>query len=166
MQPTPNTNRLLYEKSVSFKGFLIIPLTHSRLNGETLYTYKLLADIGHKSSLHRADNPAGLCSRTIEGIIKIAKEHLNANPPGAEFTGRYGVDHFRRRYTYRDNLIIVAEAQGKVFYDHYPPFELRNIAAPKIFTSQQNCIQWVKRGLDQNQPHSQIKSHFVKEGEK
>ena len=158
--------RLLYEKSVSFKGFLIIPSEYRRLHGETLYTYSLLADVGHKSSLHRVDNPAGVYSSAIEGILKIAKEHLNTQPPGTEFTDQYGVDHFKHRYTYRDNLIIVAEAQGKVFYDHYPPFELRNIAAPRIFTSQKDCMQWVKRGLDHNQPHSENKSHFVKDGEK
>ena len=159
-------NRLLYEKSVSFKGFLIIPSAYRRLSGETLYTYRLLADVGHKSSLHQADNPAGVYSRTIQGILKIAKEHLNTQPPGTEFTDQYGVDHFKHRYTYRDNLIIVAEARGKVFYDHYPPFELRNIAAPRIFTSQQDCMQWVKQGLDHNQPHAEDKSHFAKDGEK
>ena len=69
------------------------------------------------------------------GIINIAKEHLSANPPDTESTRQYGVDHFKHRYTYRHNLIIVAAAQGKVFYDHYPPFELCNIAAPRIFAS-------------------------------
>lgn len=158
--------RLLYEESVSFRGFLIIPFAYSRLNGEIIYTYCLLADVGHKSSLHQADNPAGVYSSTIAGIIKIAKGHLNTHPPGTEFTDQYGVDHFKHRYTYRNNLIIVAEAQGKVFYDHYPPFELRNIAAPRIFISQQDCMQWVKRGFDYNQLCSEDKSHFVKDGEK
>ncbi|MDJ0705652.1 MAG: hypothetical protein QNJ46_20495 [Leptolyngbyaceae cyanobacterium MO_188.B28] len=159
-------NRLLYEKSVSYKGFLIIPSVYRRLSGETLYTYRLLADIGHKSSLHQADNSAGLYSSAIEGIVKIAKAHLNTQPPGTELTNQYGVDHFKHRYTYRHNLIIVAEAGGKIFYDHYPPFELRNIAAPRIFTSPQDCMQWVKQGLDRNQPPVKDDSPFVKDGEK
>ena len=157
---------LLYEKSVSFKGFLIIPIVYSRLNRETIYTYWLLADVGRQSSLHRVNNPAGLYSRTIDGIVKIAKEHLAANPPGTEFTNRYGVDHFKHRYTYRDNLIIVAEVQGKIFYDHYPPFNLRNIAAPRIFVSEQDCILWIKQGLDHNHPSAENTSYFVKDGEK
>ena len=159
-------SRLLYEKSVSYRGFLIIPLVYRRLNKETLYTYRLLADVGHKSSLHRTDNPAGIYSGAIEGVIKIAKEHLQTNPAGTEFTNRYGVDHFKHRYTYRQNLIIVTEAQGKVFYDHYPPFELRNIAAPRLFANPQACIQWVIQGLDHNYLKAENKSDFVKDGEK
>ena len=38
--------------------------------------------------------------------------------------------------------------QRQVFYDHYPLVELINIAAPKIFESESECLAWIHQGLD------------------
>jgi hypothetical protein len=45
-------------------------------------------------------------------------------------------------------LIIVFKEGGKYFYDHYPPELLNNIAAPKLFTSEYECLNWIQQGLD------------------
>ncbi|HCF29927.1 MAG TPA: hypothetical protein DEV81_22615, partial [Cyanobacteria bacterium UBA11049] len=59
-------------------------------------------------------------------------------------------DSFKSRYTYRNNLIIILEISGKYFYDHYPPDNLNNIAAPRIFSSEAECINWIKQGLERS----------------
>ncbi|MEB3337392.1 MAG: hypothetical protein VKJ46_08025 [Leptolyngbyaceae bacterium] len=139
-------SRLLYEKSVSYRGCLIIPFILGTAIREAIYSYRLLSEAGHQHELHKAENPAGICSSSVAGVIAIAQEHLDRaslNPSE--------VDHFKNRYTYRDNLIIVVQVAGKFFYDHYPPDQLNNIAAPKLFTSEQACIDWIKEGLDRAQ---------------
>ncbi|MGH2414826.1 MAG: hypothetical protein ACRDEA_14275 [Microcystaceae cyanobacterium] len=133
----------LYEKSVSYPGNLIIPFIYGQVGGEIIYSYVLLSEQSYKSQLHEAENPAGLYSNTLDEIIDIAKKHLE--PYSQNFNG---IDYFRERYTYQDNLIIIHQEAGKCFYDHYPPHELRNVAAPKLFNSVYDCINWVKQGLD------------------
>ena len=92
------------------------------------------------------ENPAGLYSKSLDDIINIAKKHLDEN------SGNFSsIDYFKDRYTYKNNLIIVHQEAQKAFYDHYPPKKLINIAAPKIFTTANDCINWVKAGLDRNQ---------------
>jgi hypothetical protein len=145
--------RLLYEKSISHRGHLIIPFrftTASRFREEPLYSYVLLSELGLEDPLHRAENPGGLCTDSPEGIGTIAQEYLDThssidagNPETNSKT-----DYFKNRYTYRDNLIVILEMGSKYFYDHYPPDKLHNIAAPKIFTSAQDCIDWIKEGMD------------------
>ena len=136
-------SRLLYEKSVSEQGYLIIPFIFGRVDDQIIYSYTLLSELGHQGKFHKLENPVGICSSSIDGIIKVAKEHLSENSDVAAQD-----DYFKCRYTYRDNLIIVYQQNGKYFYDHYPPEKLNNIAAPKIFLSERECLNWIKQGLD------------------
>ena len=146
-------NRLLYEKSVSYKGHLIIPFVFGMADGESIYSYKLLSELGHKGKFHKSENPSGIYSDSSDSIIDIAKEHLDKNLDIGT-----SVDYFKCRYTYRDNLIVIHEGAGKYFYDHYKPEELNNVAAPKLFKSESDCISWIKQGLD--------RSHKGEEAEK
>ena len=133
----------LYDKSVSYKGYLIIPFLFSRVESCSIYSYALLSELGHKSKFHTAINPVGLYSSNISNIVNIAQRHIDENV--GEFSA---LDYFHNRYTYQNNLIIIHEAAGKCFYDHYRSEELKNIAAPKIFQSANDCITWVKQGLN------------------
>lgn len=142
-------SRLLYESSVSYKGYLIIPFVFGIVDCQTIYSYKLLSDQGYKGKLHKSENPSGICSDTVEEILDIAKEYLDSN-----IDVLTSEDNFNRRYTYRYNLIIIYEVLGKYFYDHYSPDNLNNIAAPRIFTSEAECIKWIKQGLDFH--HNQV----------
>jgi hypothetical protein len=135
--------RLLYESSVSHQGYLIIPFVFGKADNYEIYSYKLLSEIGHKSQFHKAENPAGIYGSSISNIVDIAKEHVEKNPE--EFTGG---DNFKSRYIYRSNLILVFQEGGKYFYDHYPPELLNNIAAPKLFKSEYDCLSWISQGLE------------------
>ncbi|KAI9131243.1 hypothetical protein [Acaryochloris sp. CCMEE 5410] len=137
--------RLMYEQSVVYRGHLIIPYIYSEIAQTPIYAYRLLSELGNRSEWHRANNPAGLHSSRIEGILDIAREHLEA-----EVSAIPTMDYFKQRYIYKQNLVIISEIAGKFFYDHYPPTRLNNIAAPKIFSSELACINWVKAGLDRN----------------
>ncbi|MEM8677068.1 MAG: hypothetical protein AAGF83_24920 [Cyanobacteria bacterium P01_G01_bin.67] len=134
--------RFLYEKSVAYQECLIIPFVYSAIDGRKIYSYALLSEQGYNSILHQAENPAKLYADETEGIVAIAKQHLDTQ------IILEGTGYFRQRYTYRHNLIIIHQTAGKYFYDHYAPGNLVNIAAPKIFTSAQDCIEWVKTGLE------------------
>lgn len=135
-------NRLLYEKSVSHNDHLIIPFVFGTADGQSLYSYKLLSGSGHKSKFHQSENPGKLYSSGIDSILNIAQKFLEQN-----LDSRAENDGFKRRYTYRHHLIIVSEVSGKYFYDHYPPDELKNIAAPKLFKTETDCLNWIKQGL-------------------
>ncbi|MGB3208369.1 MAG: hypothetical protein WBB28_25570 [Crinalium sp.] len=134
---------LLYEKSVSYREHLIIPFVYSLIQEQNIYSYKLLSARGYKDQFHKSENPAAIYSGSIEGIIEIAQEHLNQHSEVKE-----QVDSFKSRYTYQNNLVIIYECAGKYFYDHYKSEDLTNVAAPKIFLSEYECIRWVKEGLD------------------
>ncbi|MEA5569770.1 hypothetical protein [Calothrix sp. UHCC 0171] len=145
-------SRLLYEHSVSYRGYLVIPFAFPKTSDtplgsgyrqQKIYSYKLLAENGSKDKLHKAENPSGFYSDSIERIVNIAKEYIDNN---LDFIGKG--DAFKCRYTYRNNLIIVSQEAGKYYYDHYPPESLNNIAAPKIFKSEFDCISWIKEGID------------------
>lgn len=138
----------LYSQSVCYRGHLIIPFEQQRLMGHRIYAYGLLSELGHRGQLHRRINPAQLHSSNIDGIIDIACDHLD----NAQAEPDSGLDAFARRYIYRNNLIVVSESRNKFFYDHYPPLELRNIAAPRVFSSEQECLSWIKLGLDNQLP--------------
>jgi hypothetical protein len=144
-------SRLFYEKSVCYKGHLIIPFVFSRINSQSIYSYKLLSELGRKGKFHKAENPAGIYSSNLDEIISIAIEHLDREGDAIE-----NFDLFKIRYTYRDNLIIIAHVSGKYFYDHYPPDALNNIAAPKVFRSELECIKWVKQGLDRSHSNQSV----------
>ncbi|MBD2344448.1 hypothetical protein [Anabaena subtropica] len=136
-------SRLLYENSVSYQGYLIIPFVFGKADRYEIYSYKLLSEIGQKSRLHKLENPAKIYGNSISNIIEIAKEHIDQN---ADFVSRK--DSFQSRYIYRNNLIIVFHENDRYFYDHYPPDLLNNIAAPKLFKSEYECLSWIKQGLD------------------
>jgi hypothetical protein len=136
-------SRLLYENSLSYKGYLIIPFVFGKADNYEIYSYKLLANVGNKSQFHKTENPAKIYGSSIGNIIDIAKEHIDKK---SDFIN--SGDGFKSRYIYRDNLIIVCQQEGKYFYDHYPPELLNNIAAPKLFQSEYECLNWIKQGLD------------------
>jgi hypothetical protein len=136
-------SRLIYESSVSYKGYLVIPFIFGKVDSYEIYSYKLLAEVGHKSQFHKADNPARVYGSSILNIVEIAKEHIDQYSD-FDFQG----DGFKSRYIYRHNLIIVFQENGKYFYDHYPPELLNNIAAPKLFKSEFECLTWIQQGLD------------------
>ncbi|MEH1925275.1 hypothetical protein [Nostoc sp.] len=136
-------SRLLYENSVSYKGYLIIPFVFSKADNYEIYSYKLISEIAHRSKFHKVENPVGLYGSGISNIIDIAKEHIDQN---SEFVHRG--DSFKSRYIYRNNLIIIFQEEDKYFYDHYPPELLNNIAAPKLFKSEYECLSWIKQGFD------------------
>ena len=138
-------NRLLYEQSVAYKGYLIIPFVLHQHEEQSIYSYKLLSQLGRKNQLHKADNPGGIYANKLEMMINMAKKYLD------DYADMVSEDnYFKQRYTYRNDLIIIYEEAGKYFYDHYKPYSLNNVAAPKIFCSEQDCINWVKAGLDRS----------------
>ena len=142
-------SRLLYEYSLSDKGHLIIPYIFSQANFQDIYSYKLLSEDGRKGKFERQDNPAGLYSSDLGQILQIAKDHLDKHSDIVNTC-----DYFKWRYTYENHLIIVHEMSGKYYYDHYKPNSLNNIAAPKLFVSEYDCIMWVKQGLEKNRTQS------------
>jgi hypothetical protein len=139
--------RFLYEKSVIYENFLIIPFVFSRIEGQNIYSYSLLSEEGYKHELHQQENPAKLYSSKLVNIINIAQNHLQQIQ---EKEVGYS-DYFSQRYTYNKNLIIIHKESSKCFYEHYPPYQLRNIAAPKLFNSSLDCLNWIKNGLDRRQ---------------
>ena len=142
-------NRFLYEKSVSYQGHLIIPFVFGVADGQAIYSYSLLSELGYKGQFHKFENPAGIYSNSIESILEVAKEHLENN---SGVTSR--IDAFKSRYTYQDNLIIIYQLADKYFYDHYKPDSLANVAAPKIFATESECLHWIKQGLDRAKTRS------------
>ena len=131
------------------RGYLIIPFEWGTVADTPIYSYCLLAQWGRERQFHKAENPAGLHSEQVDGMIAIAQEHLDRQSDLAE-----NGDYVQQRYVYQHNLIIISEIAGKYFYDHYPPDRLENIAAPKTFDSEQDCITWVKQGIDRQQQES------------
>lgn len=83
-------NGLLYDKSISYQGNLIIPFIFSKINKEFIYSYKLLSEYAHKSYLHQAENPSKLYSSSLVGIAEIAKHHLDES--GIDGSG---IDYFK-----------------------------------------------------------------------
>ncbi|MDJ0509414.1 MAG: hypothetical protein QNJ64_09210 [Crocosphaera sp.] len=135
-------NRFLYEKSMSYQGYLIIPFLFAKVGGEFIYSYTLLSAEGYDDEFHKAKNPTGMCSNTLGGIIEIAEKHLN------EYSRNLKEDnYFEQRYTYQNTLIIIHQEGKRCFYDHYPSHELRNIAAPTLFLNADDCIDWIKKRL-------------------
>lgn len=142
-------NRFLYEKSVPYQNYLIIPFLVTRVAGEFIYSYTLLSAQGYDDEFHKAKNPSGLCSNHLTGIVEIAQNHLQT------FSNTLQEDnYFQQRYTYQNHLIVIHQQGKKCFYDHYPPTELRNIAAPTLFLNADDCIDWIKRRLARYQMSS------------
>lgn len=150
-------NRFLYENSVVYQTYLIIPYIAYRINSQNIYSYSLLAEQGYKNELHQVTNPAKLYSNYLDDLLNVAKEHLDTVSDQlcwcAERNRNNNSDnslYFYQRYIYNQNLIVLHQQAEKCFYDHYPPDELRNIAAPKLFNSAFECLNWVKKGLDRH----------------
>jgi hypothetical protein len=168
-------SRLIYENSVSYRGYLVIPFacnkigdasigngSHDTLKGirakcdtpkeslrdRKIYSYKLIAENGSRNKLHKVENPTGFYGHSIESIIEIAKEYIDRYLIDKNLELVNMDDAFKNRYTYRNNLIIVSQEAGKYYYNQYPPESLNNIAAPKIFKSEFDCISWIKQGVD------------------
>ncbi|MEA5533018.1 hypothetical protein [Crocosphaera sp. XPORK-15E] len=139
-------NRFLYEKSITYKGYLIIPFLFTRVGGEFIYSYALLAAEGYEDEFHKAKNPSGLCANNLSGIVEIAQQHLNKYSQNLKED-----NYFEQRYTYQNHLIIIHQEGNKCFYDHYPSNELRNIAAPTLFFNPDDCINWIKQRLNRSQ---------------
>ncbi|MGF1603138.1 MAG: hypothetical protein ACFCU8_14160 [Thermosynechococcaceae cyanobacterium] len=135
--------RLLYEQSGVHRGYLIIPFLYGTVTGVTLYSYRLLSLVSSQALLHRAENPCDRIAEDPLSMVAIAKAHLDE-----QLAEEKTPDYCQQHYVYRHNLIIISAIGDKVFYDHYPPSGLNNIAAPKLFASEQECIEWVKQGLD------------------
>lgn len=136
-------SQLLYEQSVSYRGYLIIPFVFKKFDTELIYSYTLLSELGYKGKFHKSDNPARMYSSSIDKLIDVAKEHLTEKSDIHS-----SLDYFKCRYTYKHNLIIVYGESGKYFYDHYKSESLNNVAAPKLFKSEKDCLSWIKQGLD------------------
>jgi hypothetical protein len=139
-----NMSRLIYEQSVSYEGYLIVPFVFGKADNYEIYSYKLLSELGSKSRFHKKDNPAQIYGNSTDNILQIAKEHIDNN---LEFVSQG--DYFKSRYIYKHNLIIVFQEGGKYFYDHYAPDSLNNIAAPRIFKSEYDCLNWIREGLQE-----------------
>ena len=137
-------NRFIYKNSVSYQGYLMIPYVLAiAAKNHPIYSYKLLSELGHKGNFHLGENPTGFYTNSIEKIIKVAQSHLYENSDVKSLD-----DYFKLRYVYNDDLIIIHQEADKFFDEHYQPSSLTNIAAPKIFQSEHECINWVKAGLD------------------
>jgi hypothetical protein len=163
-------SRLIYENSVSYRGYLIIPFVCDKIgnafignsdrntkeshakypsyDARKIYSYKLLAENGSRNKLHKAENPDGIYGDSIDNIIDIGKQYIDRHLIDKNLELVNKDDTFKNRYTYRNNLIIVSQEAGKYYYDHYSPESLNNIAAPKIFKSEFDCISWIKQGID------------------
>lgn len=140
---TLEMSQLLYQQSVSYLGYLIIPFVFKKFDTELIYSYTLLSELGYKGKFHKLANPARLYSSNIDTLVALAKEHLQEKSDI-----RNSFDYFKCRYTYKHNLIIIYGESGKYFYDHYKPDSLNNVAAPKLFNSKHDCLRWIKQGLD------------------
>ena len=87
-------NRFLYEKSITYQEYLIIPFVFSHIDSHDIYSYCLLAEQGYKNQLHKARNPAGLYSSKLEDVVEIAKKHLDE-----QATSDQESNYFQQRYT-------------------------------------------------------------------
>lgn len=172
----------LYDQAISAQNYLIIPFQYGRVGGYPIYSYGMLSAFGHRGAFHQATNPARLYSGSPSGILEIAQEHLaqtlivvrSEDPPRRDGIRRFqaklaqaqrfahrpeewgdrGPDPFYHRYTYRGHLMIISELRGRYVYNHYLPYELRNIAAPKLFASASECLTWIKLGIEQQSPEA------------
>ncbi|MGK7919224.1 MAG: hypothetical protein AB4080_04370, partial [Trichodesmium sp.] len=127
------------------QGYLIIPYVLANVDNHPIYSYQLLSELGHKGNFHQWENPTGFYTNSVDKIIKVAQSHLYENSDVVSDN-----DYFKLRYIYCNSLIIIHQEADKFFYDHYQPHSLTNIAAPKIFQSEYECINWVKTGIDKS----------------
>jgi hypothetical protein len=140
-------HRYLYEKLALHYGYLVIPFRCGAISGADLYSYQLLCAFERQGQFNREVNPTEEYSASVERVVAIAQAYLEAHSdlPSA-------INYVQQRYVYKDNLILISEIAGQYFYDHYPPDTLTNLAAPRLFETEADCIAWVKQGIDRIQP--------------
>lgn len=136
-------HQYLYEKLAFHCGYLVIPFQCSMISGADLYSYRLLGAFERQGRFHEAVNPTEEYAGSVERVMAIAQTFLehHSDLPSA-------TTYVQQRYVYQGNLILISEIAGKYFYDRYPPDRLQNLAAPKLFEDEDNCITWVKQGID------------------
>ncbi|NJM76790.1 MAG: hypothetical protein HC852_14620 [Acaryochloridaceae cyanobacterium RU_4_10] len=140
-------HRYLYEKLAFHYGYLVIPFKCGMISGSDLYSYQLLCAFERQGHFHKAVNSTEEVAVSVERSIAIAQSFLaqHSDLPSA-------ADYVQQRYVYQGNLILISEIAGKYFYDHYPPDRLTNLAAPRLFETEADCIAWVKQGIDRIHP--------------
>jgi hypothetical protein len=140
-------HRYLYENLAFHAGYLVIPFKCGAISGADLYSYQLLCAFERQGRFHKEVNPTEDYAASVERAIAIAKTFLEHHSDLPSIP-----DYSQQRYIYQDNLILISQIAGKYFYDHYSPDSLTNLAAPRLFESEADCIAWVKQGIDRIQP--------------
>jgi hypothetical protein len=142
---TMTAHRYLYEKLALHWGYLVIPFQCGTISGADLYSYQLLCAFERQGEFHRAVNPTEDYAASVDRVMAIAQTFLenHSDLPSA-------INYVQQRYVYQGNLILISQIAGKYFYDHYAPDSLTNLAAPRLFESEETCIAWVKQGIDRN----------------
>lgn len=88
-------HRFIYENSIFYQGYLIIPFVLEKVEVAYIYSYTLLSESRYKGKFHNLGNPAKLYSSSISNIINVAKKHLEKYSDANN-----GADYFKCRYTY------------------------------------------------------------------
>jgi hypothetical protein len=140
-------HRYLYEKLALHYGYLVIPFQCGAISGADLYSYQLLCAFERQGRFNREINPTEEYSASVDRVVEIAQAFLEAHSdlPSA-------INYVQQRYVYQGNLILISQIAGQYFYDHYPPDRLTNLAAPRLFETEADCITWVKQGIDRIHP--------------
>jgi hypothetical protein len=144
---TMTEHRYLYEKLAFHSGYLVIPFKCGMISGADLYSYQLLCAFERQGLFNREVNPTEEYAASVERVMAIAQTFLAHHSDLPSVT-----DYVQQRYVYQGNLILISQIAGKYFYDHYPPDKLTNLAAPRLFEDEADCIAWVKQGIDRFHP--------------
>jgi hypothetical protein len=140
-------HRYLYEKLALHYGYLVIPFQCGTISGADLYSYQLLCAFERQGQFNREVNPTEEYSASVERVVAIAQAFLEVHSDLPS-----DINYVQQRYVYKDNLILISQIAGQYFYDHYPPDKLTNLAAPRLFETEADCIDWVKQGIDRIHP--------------
>jgi hypothetical protein len=144
---TMTEHRYLYEKLAFHDGYLVIPFKCGMISGADLYSYQLLCAFERQGNFNLEVNPTEEYSASVERVMAIAQTFLSYH---SDLTA--DTYYIQQRYVYQGNLILISQIAGKYFYDHYPPDRLTNLAAPRLFETEADCIAWVKQGIDRIHP--------------
>jgi hypothetical protein len=138
-----SSHRYLYENLILCRGYLVIPFQCGAFRGANLFSYQLLSAFERQGRYHKVVNPTELYENSVEAILGVAQNFLNRDSD-LPIAPAYA----QKQYLYQGNLVLISNMAGKFFYDHYSPDQLNNLAAPKLFESEADCIAWVKQGID------------------
>jgi hypothetical protein len=144
---TMTEHQYLYEKLAFHYGYLVIPFKCGMISGADVYSYQLLCAFERQGQFNREVNPTEEYSASVERVMAIAQTFLAHHSDLSSVT-----NYVQQRYIYQGNLILISQIAGKYFYDHYAPYNLTNIAAPRLFEDEADCITWVKQGIDRFHP--------------